>query len=297
MGALPPSLAQKIARGLGVSAYYVWFTRRRVARENFARVLNRPWSDPAVGRVARSSFSNYTLYLLNMLRYQDATPDEFRRRVRFDVAPEANAVMRQARPALIVSAHFGNMDYAAPAAVERYRPVTFAAETIKPVELFEYLARLRSQHGVHLIPYDRAPRKIIEALKRNEFVGFMLDFGINEHKDINTVPVTFFGETTSFPSTPAILAQRYNAPLLVTFVHDGAGEDICFTIDPPLFVSNELPRAEAYQDAMQRVARAFEKAILKHPEQWYVFRPMWPRAANASHSPPLSGHNQDLALP
>lgn len=281
MGALPPSLAEKIARGLGTGTYYVWFTKRRVARENFAHVLHLPPNDPRVGRVARKSFSNYTVYILNMLRYQHVSNDEFFRRVHFEISSETHNLLQQPRPVIVVSAHFGNMDFAAPAAVKRYRPMTMAAETIKPVELFEHLARLRSQHGIHLIPYDRAPRKIIEALKHNEIVVFMLDFGINAHKDINTVPVTFFGETTHFPSSPALLAQRYNAPIIVSFAHIGAGEEIHIEVQDPLFVPTGLAREQAEQLMMQRVAEGFEKSLCKHPEQWYVYRPMWPHKTTA----------------
>ncbi|MBI4673469.1 MAG: lysophospholipid acyltransferase family protein [Chloroflexi bacterium] len=225
MGALPSSLADRVARALGASAYYLWFTRRSIARQNFAHVL---------------------------------------------------AALMQDLPIVFVSAHFGNMDYAAPAAVERYRPMTLAAETIKPVELFHHLAHQRSQNGVHLIPYDQAPRKIIEAVKRKEIVGFLIDFGINAHKDINTVPVTFFGETTFFPSSPAILAQRYHAPLMTGFAYIGAHKQIHITIDPPILISPQLPRAQAERETMQLVAERFEKAIRARPEQWYVFRPMWP---------------------
>ncbi len=276
MGALPPPLADRVARALGASAYYLWFTRRWVARQNFARVLNRPADDPQVGRVARASFSNYTLYLLNMMRYGKVPRSEFGENVQIHVDPETHAALMQDCPIVFVSAHFGNMDYAAPAAVERYRPLTLAAETIKPVELFHHLAQQRSQNGIHLIPYDQAPRKIIQAVKRKEIVGFLLDFGINAHKDINTVPVTFFGETTFFPSSPAILAQRYHAPMVTVFARSGADKQIHITIDPPIFISPQLPRAQAEGETMQLVAERFERAIRACPEQWYVFRPMWP---------------------
>lgn len=284
MGALPPSLAEKIARGLGAGTYYVWRDKRRVARENFARVLNKPVNHPQVGRVARTSFSNYTVYILNMLRYDRVSVEELRRRVRFHVSPETEAVMRQDRPLIVVSAHFGNMDYAGPPTVERYRPVTVAAETIKPIELFEYLTQLRSQHGLHLIPYDRAPRKIIEALKRKEMVGFMLDFGINSHKDINTTPVTFFGDSTVFPSSAAVLAQRYKAPIVAIFAQIGEGEDIHVHISTPIFVPSDLPREQAEHDTMQRIAEHFERIIRAYPDQWYIFRPIWPAKAKTRDS-------------
>jgi lauroyl/myristoyl acyltransferase len=218
-----------------------------------------------------------------MMRYPQVPREEFRRRVHIDVDPATHALMKQDRPFIVVSAHFGNMDYAAPVAAEQYRRLTLAAETIKPVELFEHLAHLRSQNGVDLIPYDRAPRKIIEALKRNEIVGFMLDFGINSHKDINTVPVRFFGETTHFPSSPALLAQRYQAPLIVAFARMVEHDEIHIEVEPPIHVARETPREQAQQETMQKIAERFERALRANPEQWYVFRPMWPpkpRSAN-----------------
>lgn len=284
MGALPPSLAEKIARGLGAGTYYVWRNKRRVTRENFARVLNKPANHPQVGRVARTSFSNYTVYILNMLRYDRVTLDEFRSQVHFDIDPKTHALLLQDRPVIFVSAHFGNMDYAAPAAVARYRPITMAAETINPPELFDHLARLRSAHGIHLIPYDRAPRKIIEALKRKEIVGFMLDFGINSHKDINTTPVTFFGEKTTFPASAVILAQRYQAPMVVSFAQIGPNDEIHIRTSPPIFVPRDQPREQVERDTMQRIAEDFERIIRAYPDQWYIFRPIWPAKSNTQVS-------------
>lgn len=289
MGALPPSLAEKIARGLGAGTYYVMREKRRIARDNFARVLQQPPNHPHVGRVARASFCNYTVYLLHLLRYEHATADELTRRVQFHVAPETEAALQQDRPLIMVSIHFGNMDYAGPSTVKRYRPLTIAAETIKPVDLFEYLVRIRSQHGMHLIPYDRAPRKIIEALKRKELVGFMLDIGVTGHEDLHRVPVTFFGEATLFPSNPLILAQRYQAPVFCIVAHNGSGDDIHVNIDGPFYVSSGLPRGQAERATMQEIASSFERTIRAHPDQWYIYRPIWHPKSLAPDSPHSTG--------
>lgn len=282
MGALPPTLAAKIARGLGFGTYYLMREKRRIALENFAHVLDKPVKDPAVKRVARESFINYTVYLLHLLRFENATPDELTRRVHFESAPETEAALQLDYPIIMVSIHFGNMDYAGPAAIKRYRPLTIAAETIKPVDLFEHLARVRAKHGMYLIPYDRAPRKIIEALKRKELIAFMLDIGINGFEDLNRAPVTFFGKPTLFPSNPLILAQRYNAPLFCIFAHNGSDEDIHVHIDGPFHIPKHLPRAQAERQVMQQIAASFERTIRAHPAQWYIYRPMWESDASTS---------------
>ncbi len=285
---LPPSLTDAIARGGGASVYYVWPARRRIARENFAHVLGRPPNDPAVGRVVRSSFSNYCRYLVAVMRYPSIPVEQLEQRVAIHESEEFRRAMTGKTPIVMISAHFGNMDYASAVATRRYGRFTLAAETIHPVQLFQYLARIRSERGVDLIPYDRAPRKILEAVKRKEWVGFLIDFGVNDQKDITNTEVLFFGAPTRFPASPAILAQRTGAPILVchTWVDQ---ERINCVIEDPLFIPKEMPKEEAARMAMQQVAHLMEKFIRAHPEQWYVYRAMWPKPMQVSREEKLAG--------
>ena len=280
----PPRLADTIAGGSATTAYYIWWSRRKVARENFARVLGKHPNDPAVGRVARSSFANFGRYLVEVMRFPKVTMDQLEQRVVIHETDEFRRMMSRNTPIIAISAHFGNMDYASAVATRRYRPFTLAAETIQPVQLFRYLARVRAERGVALIPYDHAPRKIIEALKRKEVVGFLIDFGVNNHKDIATTEIMFFGAPTRFPASPAILAQRTGAAILVVHSYLDRERRIHSLIEDPIYVDKALPREEAAQATMQAVAQKMEKFIREHPDQWYVYRAMWPepRAAGGS---------------
>jgi KDO2-lipid IV(A) lauroyltransferase len=262
-------------------AYYAWSARRRVARENFAHVLGKPPNDPAVGRVARSSFMNFSQYLVEVMRYPSVPMEKIEERVEIRDTEAIRAAIAPGKPMILITAHFGNMDVASAVVTQRYGPFTLAAESIKPVELFRYFARIRSERGVHLIPYDQAPRKILEALKRKESIGFLIDFGINNHKDIATTEVNFFGSPTRFPASPAILAQRTGAPILVAHAYVDRSKRIISTAEEPIYVPRDLPRDEAVRLTMQAVAMGMEKFIRQHPEQWYVFRPMWPKPTPA----------------
>lgn len=273
---IPRPVADMVARGGGAGAYYVWGSRRKVARENFAHVLGKPANDPAVGRVARSSFSNFSTYLLEVMRFPRVPLDQIESRVVIHETEEFRRAMTAGTPIIMISAHFGNMDYASAVATRRYGRFTMAAETIHPVQLFQYLARTRSERGVDLIPYDQAPRKIIQALKRKEWIGFLIDFGVNNQKDIATTEVMFFGATTRFPASPALLAQHSGAPIMVVHTFVDRERRIQSSVEPPIYVPRSLPRDQAAQTTMQLVAQQMEKFIQQHPEQWYVFRAMWP---------------------
>ena len=127
---------------------------------------------------------------------------------------------------------------------------------------------------MRLIPYKQAARSIITALRANEFVGFFLDLGIAY--DHRGVPVRFFGQTAYFPAAPALLAHHTGAPIIQAFaVIDEAGliHGHSFPVIRP---DTSMARDAFVQSVTQQFATNMEVFIGKHPEQWYIFRRIWP---------------------
>ncbi len=273
-GAAPRRLSLAFAAAMGNSAYYLLPMRRAVAKDNFAHVLGKPSDDPEVRRVARRSLRNYACYLRDVMIYPSLSTAELEQRIVIHTPQYFDQALAAGKGAIIVSAHFGNMDLPSAILASRFKPIALVSETLRPQQLMDYLMRIRGRRNVNMHPYDRAPRKLIEALKRNELVAFLIDFGITHHFDIHTVPVTFFGTPTKFPSGPAQLAMLTGAPLLIgnAYVEDGR---IHVQVNPPLYVTRTGNKQRDLQEAMQEVARRMEDFIRKHPDQWYMFRPMW----------------------
>ncbi len=278
---VPPRWSFAAAGAVGNSAYYLFPLRRRVARENFSHVLGRPPEDPEVGRVARQSFQNYARYLRDVLLYPRISMSELERRVVIHSKDHVDTAIAHGKGAILVSAHFGNMDVPSAVIANRYRPITLVGETLRPPQLMDLLTRMRDARNVHLFPYDRAPRKILEALKRNEMTGFLLDFGITHHLDIATVDVCFFGTTTPFPAGPAQLALLTGAPILVGHTRVMTDGVIHVYVTEPIVAQRTGNRPEDTRVIMQEIANRFEIFIRQHPEQWYMFRPMWSGKLNS----------------
>jgi KDO2-lipid IV(A) lauroyltransferase len=158
---------------------------------------------------------------------------------------------------------------------KKFRPITLVGESLRPPQLMDFLTRMRRERNVHLFPYDRAPRKILEALKRNEMTGFLLDFGVTHHLDITTVTVNFFGTPTAFPAGPAQLALLTGAPILVGCAYVMPDGKIHGQMTQPIVAERTGDRCHDMQVIMQEIACRFEDFIRLHPEQWYMFRPMW----------------------
>jgi lauroyl/myristoyl acyltransferase len=278
---VPPRWSFAAAGAVGNSAYYLFPLRRKVACENFSHVLGRPPEDPEVGRVAKQSFQNYARYLRDVMLYPRISMSELESRVIFHAKENVDAALAHGKGAILVSAHFGNMDVPSAVIAKHYRPITLVGETLRPPQLMNLLTRMREARNVHLFPYDRAPRKILEALKRNEMTGFLLDFGITHHLDIATVDVCFFDTITPFPAGPAQLALLTGAPILVGHARVMADGTIHVYATPPIVAHKTGNRQEDTRVVMQEIADRFESFIRQYPEQWYMFRPMWEGKLNS----------------
>ncbi len=279
-GAVPRRVSLAIAAAIGQSAYFLMPLRRAVAKDNFSHVLGKSPKDPEVRRVARMSLRNYTCYLRDVMIYPSMSIEELESRVTIHTREQIGLALQAGKGAIIVSAHFGNMDMPSAVLAKLFGPITLVSETLRPQQLMDYLTRIRGARNVNMHPYDRAPRRMIEALKRNEMTAFLLDFGVTHHFDIHTVPVEFFDAQTRFPAGPAQLAFLTGAAIIVGHARVAPGGHIDVYTTSPIFVPRSRDRQRVYQETMQEIARRMEEFIRAYPDQWYMFRPMWQKEYN-----------------
>jgi lauroyl/myristoyl acyltransferase len=270
-GFVPPRLGYAGAWLVGSLAYYLMPGRRRTMAENYAPVLGKPVNDPAVRHVGELSYRNFVRYVFEFLRLPHETVEAIDERVGLHTDRDFEEALASGKGLVFVSAHFGNMDYAATALCKRHLPLTVVADALKPRQLMDHLVEFRGKKGVKVVYGAKAPRAVIEALKNNEAVGFLLDVGCDRKEG---VPVTFFGHRTMFPSGPALLALRTGAPIVVGYSLV-VGDRIEAYSYPPIYYT---PTGDKFEDARacsQLIANYFEDFLRRYPEQWYIFRPMW----------------------
>lgn len=286
VGATPRWLSMAMASWIGWLGYYGMPLRRRIAQENFAHVVGKPPHHPHVRHITRAAFQNFTRHMRDMMLYPSVTMSELESRVTL-VSPEHfEQSIARGKGVILVSAHFGNMDIPAAVIANRYKPLTLVGETLRPPQLMDLLTRARLEKKVTLYPYDRAPRKMIQALKRNEVIGLLLDFGVTHHFDMTTVPVTFFNTETDFPAGPAQIALMTGAAIIVGVPVVTPAGHITVRTHPPLTLERTGNRQDDIQIGMQLIAQRLEEMIRESPEQWYIFRPMWKDTATARRKIP-----------
>lgn len=271
---LPLRVGYAIASTLGFAGFYLWPGGRRATIRNFRRVL--PDAPPSeVHRVARASLINYFRYLADFARFPSLSPDDLRAAVE-GAGPFAalDRALEGGKGAVVVCMHFGNWDLGAGATAARGYPVTAVVETFADDRLDAMVVGSRRRLGICTVKMESAGPSLIRALRRNGLLALLIDRPVPGVG----VKVHFFGEEVEVPAGPARLALMTGArvvPAAFVRLHRNR-QDVRTLAD---FSIDYVPTGNTTADVRaltQAIMDVHEGYIRRYPDQWYMFREMWP---------------------
>jgi lauroyl/myristoyl acyltransferase len=263
VGGATPLVLQVFARG-----------HLRRATDNMRQVLG-PQADPReAARVTRAAFANYARYMVDLVRLPNLKPRELFDNIRVEGWEHVDIAYRYGKGVVFATGHIGNWDMAGAAFAARGRPVSALVETLEPARWNERVQKTRTAAGVKAIPIENGPREMIAALRKQEGLAVLVDRPLEEEG----VAVTFFGRTTRVPSGAATLALRTGSPVVpAALVRDPRGRGYLAHIGPPI-VGNTGDDASV---VMQGIMSWLEGIIRRYPDQWFMFRRMWPTSGES----------------
>jgi KDO2-lipid IV(A) lauroyltransferase len=273
---LPHALLYPVAVGLGEAAYVLWGAKRRIAKRNFSRVLGRPDGDREVARVARRSFRNFAKYVVEIMRFPTLRPEDIERQVVIEGWENLHAAIERGRGLIFASIHFGNFEVGG-ARIADEIPLNVIADDLANQRLMDLLVGNRAHKNINIHSPTGAARKVLQALRRNEMVGLMMDLGPRALA-FDTVRADFFGAPADFPRVAADLARVSGAPIVVAAVMRQRDNTFRGVALPPIFVDKTREATQEMQRVTEAIVRSLEELILGSPDQWYIFRPMWSEA-------------------
>ncbi len=276
LGHVPVGVSFPVARVLFLASYYAWPAKRRIIVSNASHVLGRPPDTPEVQRLARRVFQTYARYVIELMRLPALDPAVPARLVRADRDNGVESFTRlyeQLRSAgrgmIVVAAHIGHLETLAAAFAAKGWPVYGLADDSAYPELYDLLAAQRRAWGVEVIAW-RNMREIFRVLRQQAILGLLVDWGYRG----DGIPVRLFDEWTTLPAGPALLAARTGAAIVPVVNRRNADGTYSAAHFDPIQVEDDSPAA--LQRATQAIADALERMVQAAPEQWYIFKPIWP---------------------
>lgn len=269
---LPPALGLSLARTVSRAMPVVWATRRRQVERNLARATRGGLHGEELRRATVRVFDNYGRYWHELFRLR-----------RGDGAVEADtdsegyehiAVPQAAgRGVILALPHLGNWDAAGAWLSGRGHRLTVVAEPLEPPELFEWFAAQRRALGMEVIPLGPgAAGTVLRAIGEGQIAALVCD------RDLagDGVTVELFGEATTMPGGPAVLALRTRAPLLPVGIYFRPRSRRLIRILAPVPTERHGTLRDDVQRVTQDLARRFEELIAAAPDHWLMMQPVWP---------------------
>jgi KDO2-lipid IV(A) lauroyltransferase len=270
---VPVRLAYRLV-GWGTPVFLL-FAREYLERAtaNMRQVLGPQADLREARRVTRAAFANYARYMVDLVRLPHIHPRELIDSITVEGWEHVEAAFRYGKGVVFATGHIGNWDLAGAAFAARGKPVSALVETLKPERWNERVQRTRTLAGVRAIPIESGVREMLAALRKKEGLAVLVDRPLAE----DGVPVTFFGRTTRVPAGAATLALRTGSPVVpAALVRDPDGPGYLAHIGPPILGQKGADAAAEVQQVMQRVMSWLEGIIVRYPDQWFMFRQMWP---------------------
>jgi KDO2-lipid IV(A) lauroyltransferase len=273
---LPLRASYEGAALLADLVFLCWREKRANTIDNMRHVLGTD-DVKAVRRAARASFRNYGRYLVDFIRVPAVSSEWLEQKFEFDQWDLIDTAFAGGRGVIFVLMHFGNWDWGGALFSQRGYPLNVVAETFSHNRLNDMVVAARRASGMRVLPMEKGALPLVRVLRHNQALAILIDRPNAEHG----IAVNFFGGPTVLPSGPARLALHTGARVIAVGVVriSEADDRLRGLIDADINVERTNDDEEDARALTEAILRAQERFIREFPEQWYMFRRMWPKVA------------------
>jgi KDO2-lipid IV(A) lauroyltransferase len=285
--ALPLAMVLVLGRMLGKFTFSVLRIRRRVALENLAQAF--PEKSPAEWKhIARRSYENFGMMMLEYLRLPKLSANELHQRIRFAMPREHNPyeqALALGKGAVCMTGHFGNWEYMGALVASMQYPMVYLYQEQNNPYVDALIRDTRTKMNMPSIPRGAALRGILKALREKKFVAILAD----QDAGSNGIFVNFLGRPASTGRGPAAFVLKTAAPIVFCVaIREPNGrhrvEAELLTFD---FFKNggNIAEEEKLRLATEAWTKVLEKYVRQYPDHWFWMHRRWktkPVASNQS---------------
>lgn len=272
--ALPLPWAMALGRGFGLLWYYVVPVRRGVALANVRRAFGAGVSGRRARQIVRRSMVHASQYAIEGLRMPDLTAASSAACVERDGIERIDALLARGRGVVAVTAHVGNFDLLGTSQTVRGYPIYAILKDIRWRAGQAFWTQVREQTGLGRIAPRRSRGVIVEKLRDNNIVAFLIDQHVARHR---AVVGSFFGQLAATTPAPVRFAVQTGAPILPLFIVRTAlpGHHRIYFGHEFVLEHPHATEAENVWHNTERLNRLVEGWIRAYPEQWLWMHRRW----------------------
>jgi len=270
----PRNLGAGIIRLLATCTYYLDGRHRHIADVNL-QIAFPDLSARDRRRIARRSFQNTGMNLLEISRLPDLTPGNISSLVTYDTEQglqNYKAARAKGRGILYLTGHFSSWELLPAAHALHGYPLNFITRPLDNVFLERYLLMLRESKGNHVMNKKNSARQILKSLKSNGTAGILMDQNTSLQEGLF---VDFFGIPAATTSGMAFFALHTDAPVLPGYLTPMSNGRYTIKFLPPMDVIRTGDMNRDLEANTRRFNEVLEKIIREQPESWLWGHKRW----------------------
>jgi KDO2-lipid IV(A) lauroyltransferase len=259
---------------LATLAYYLDAKHRRIAMTNLMIAFpHLPYREHR--RIARKSFQNTARNLLEIARLPLLTRESISSLVDYDPERGLNnyrKALQKGKGILYMTGHFSSWELLPTAHALYGYPLNFITRPLDESRLEAYLHRIRESAGNRAIAKKNSARHILEALKKREGIGILMDQNTDPQEGVF---VDFFGVPASTSTSMALFALRTDAPIITGYLSPIRAGRYKIIFLPPLEVVRTGDRHRDIEVNTRRFNEVIESIVREQPESWLWGHKRW----------------------
>lgn len=271
---VPLTWCGKIGQGFGFLTFRLLKARRLLTMENIRQAREKGFlpTDTDDYQLAKKVWKTLGMIGSESLFYYTRPPEQLKDTVRWDGEENLKRVLAKQKGVILVMAHIGNWELLGIILSASGYHLTPIVKTQSNKLLDKILQQQRQSVGMKTISQAGFLRPVVEALKRNEIVPFLIDQSAGRLG----VPVQFLGRTASIPRGAAEFALKTGTPVVFAYlVRESVNRHL-------LVISEELKlnKTEDYQrdlaDNTVLFTNLVQETVRRYPSQWLWMHKLWP---------------------
>jgi len=271
---IPRGAGAVVIRLLAAIFYYINTRHRRIAQVNL-RIAFPEMTRRRRSEIARRSFQNAGMNLLEISRLNTLTPDNISNLVDYDAVyglDNYRDALNRGKGIIYLTGHFSAWELLPTAHALHGYPLSFTTRPLDNARLEKYLRCIRESSGNTVIYKKDSARRILKELKAGRAVGVLMDHNVSPTEGIFA---DFFGVSAATSTGVALLAIRSGAPVLPGYLTQPRGGRYTIKFLPPIDMARTGDTAIDLRVNTQRLNEVLEQIIREQPESWLWGHKRW----------------------
>ncbi len=272
MRVLPGWVGSILAKMAAAIYWQVKPRRRETMIQNLMPIFEN--NRAAATRTARQLFSEFTLKLMDLWRYEGgvATANWFTDWSGWEIFA---AAQRRGHGVLLVTPHLGNWELGGPFMAQHGCPLLVLTQDEPDPRLTAMRRASRARWGVETMVVGKDAFAFVEIIKRLQ-AGATVALLVDRPPAPTAVNVELFGRNFAASIAAAELARASGCAIVPTFIVREPGGYRAQILPEIAYDRAQIGHRAGRIRLTQEILRAFEPAIRQYAAQWYHFVPIWP---------------------